>query len=401
MVVLSPIMRYKSNKPFVVSVVALLLLVATFAFSTVRTAYAASDEVSKSGEHLLVVHDGSTEQGFLTHASTVGEALKGANIPFDESDLIEPSLDEELVAKSYDINIYRARPITVVDGALRMKIMSAYRTPAQIVAHAGLELRREDKTEMQLAGDTTRSGAGTELLITRATPFTLTLYGKQTVAYTQAKTVGDMLDEKGVSLSGSDTLSVAKDTPIVAGMVVELWREGKQTVTVEEEIDFEIEQIQDVDREVGFKEVVTAGIKGKRTVTYEIEMKNGTEVNRKEIQSVTMAEPVEQVERIGAKPQHRPYSGGGNKDTWLAASNIPRDQWGNAEWLVQKESGWNPDAVNRYSGACGLGQQLPCGKWPGAWNDPVASLNGMHGYVMGRYGSWDAAVAHSRARGWY
>ena len=91
----------------------------------------------------------------------------------------------------------------------------------------------------------------------------------------------------------------------------------------------------------------------------------------------------------------------GDKSSWLAASSIPQDQWGNADWLVTKESGWNPNAVNRSSGACGLGQQLPCGKWAGAWNDPVSSLNGMHGYVMGRYGSWANAVNHSKAKGWY
>ena len=96
-----------------------------------------------------------------------------------------------------------------------------------------------------------------------------------------------------------------------------------------------------------------------------------------------------------------PYTGGGSKTEWLASSVIPESQWGYADMLVQKESGWNPNAVNSSSGACGLGQQLPCGKWSGAWNDPVAGLNGMHGYVMGRYRSWQAAVEHSRAKGWY
>src|SRR5690606_21033334 len=136
-----------------------------------------------------------------------------------------------------------------------------------------------------------------ELVISRATPFTFVLYGKKTTAYTQAKTVGEMLEEKGVDLAKDDTLSVSTDAPIVAGMVVELWREGKQTVTLEEEVTFGTEQIQDADREVGFKEVVTPGVVGQRTVTYEIEMKNGVEVGRVEIQSVVTAEPVKQVER--------------------------------------------------------------------------------------------------------
>jgi tyrosyl-tRNA synthetase len=49
-----------------------------------------------------------------------------------------------------------------------------------------------------------------------------------------------------------------------------------ETVTVEEEVDFEIEKVQDANREAGYREVKTPGVKGKRNATYEIEMKNGT-----------------------------------------------------------------------------------------------------------------------------
>lgn len=293
-------MRYTSNTSFVFSGIALLLVVVTFAISTVRTVYADS-EVSTSGERILVIHDGGVEHGILTEATTVREAFQEASIPFDENDLVEPGLDEKLVAKSYDVNIYRARPVTVVDGAVRKKIMSAYRTPAQIATHAGMALRAEDEVTMGLAHGGSISGASIELTITRATPVRLVLYGNQTTVYTQTKTVGALLDEKEITIGGKDRLSVPKDKEIVANMKVELWREGKQTVTREEKIDFDIEQIQDVDRPVGYRQVKTPGLAGKRSVTYEIEMKNGKEVSRKEIQSVTLVEPKKQVEVVGAK----------------------------------------------------------------------------------------------------
>lgn len=91
----------------------------------------------------------------------------------------------------------------------------------------------------------------------------------------------------------------------------------------------------------------------------------------------------------------------GNKASWLAASGIPAEQWGYVDQIVTRESGWNPNAVNKSSGACGLGQQLPCGKWAGAWNDPVAALIAMNGYVTARYGSWAGAVAFWNANHWY
>lgn len=91
----------------------------------------------------------------------------------------------------------------------------------------------------------------------------------------------------------------------------------------------------------------------------------------------------------------------GNKASWLASSGIPQDQWAYVDQIVSRESGWNPNAVNSSSGACGLGQQLPCGKWSGAWNDPVAALIAMNGYVTGRYGSWAGAVAFWNTNHWY
>lgn len=91
----------------------------------------------------------------------------------------------------------------------------------------------------------------------------------------------------------------------------------------------------------------------------------------------------------------------GDKHSWLAASGIPQAHWGYVDSIVSRESSWNPNAVNKSSGACGLGQQLPCGKWAGAWNDPVAALRAMNGYVNGRYGGWPQAVAFWNSNGWY
>lgn len=69
--------------------------------------------------------------------------------------------------------------------------------------------------------------------------------------------------------------------------------------------------------------------------------------------------------------------------------------------VIDIESGCNPNAVNPSSGACGLGQQLPCGKWPHTWNDPVGGMIDMQNYVYASYGSWVNALSHERGYGWY
>ena len=99
----------------------------------------------------------------------------------------------------------------------------------------------------------------------------------------------------------------------------------------------------------------------------------------------------------------------GTKAEWLAASGIPEQDWWAVDYIVSRESGWNPcayypgksdcsltaDQVNAtgYGTACGLGMSLPCGKWGANWTDPVSQLQSMHGYVD-KYGGWAGAVQY-------
>ena len=384
-------------------VIAGLLSVFLVSALLMSQALAAGEQPARAADETLVtIHDRNTERTIVTKSRTVREVLKAAAIDIDEGhDVVEPSLDTTIETQKCSINVYRARPITIVDGGRRLHITTAEQTPALISQAAGVELYQEDKVAFEAAENTLVDGAGVAMKITRAKVMQLILYGKLTIIRTHAETVGEVLKEKNITLGVDDALSVSRDTPISDMMKVELWRNGKQTVAVEEEVAFETEKVEDANREASYKEVKQAGVKGKRTVTYEVDMQNGVEVARREIANVVTEQPKKQIEIVGSKPATMPYTGGGSKDQWLAASNIPRDQWGYADWLVKKESGWNPNAVNRSNGACGLAQALPCGKVGSNPHDPVVSLNWMHNYVMGRYGSWAKAVAHSQAKGWY
>ena len=95
------------------------------------------------------------------------------------------------------------------------------------------------------------------------------------------------------------------------------------------------------------------------------------------------------------------YTGGGNKDAWMAAAGIPQDQWGYVDSIVSRESSWNPNAVNASSGACGLAQALPCSKMGPNWSDPVVALKWQYNYVNNRYGGYPQAVAFWNANHWY
>lgn len=86
-----------------------------------------------------------------------------------------------------------------------------------------------------------------------------------------------------------------------------------------------------------------------------------------------------------------PYSGGGAPAEWMAAAGIAQSDWQYVDYIVSRESGWNPNATNSSSGACGLVQALPCSKVPGNGYNPVDNLRWATGYATGRYGSWAGA----------
>jgi uncharacterized protein YabE (DUF348 family) len=397
----------KTRTPYgaIIAISCLLILILGVVMAA-RTYAVSPDTVVTSDKRLITIHDNGQDKGVLTRATTMRQALAEAKINLDANDTVEPGLDEELVGNNYEANIYRARPVTIVDGAIRTKVMSPYRTASQIVKQAGMVLQDEDLTKIAANTDLVSEGTGVSLTIDRATPATLVLYGKQIQTHTQATTVGEMLKEKKVTLAKEDTLSVPQSTPLTSGLIVELWRNGKQTLTQEEEVSFDTEKVQDSARDVGYKEVKTPGENGKKTVTYELAMKNGQEAGRTMIQSVETKKAVKQVEIIGTK-----YAlPTGSHEDWMAAAGISPSDYGFVNYIVGKEGGWCPvrwqgdsSCINHgsYPGpgrGYGLVQATPGDKMASAGSDwltnPITQLRWATGYAVGRYGSWEGAYKH-------
>ncbi len=286
----------------IVALASVLLLIFPVVLSVVARAQSANQSKLEPGQRIVTIFDQGEKRSVITEANTVRETLERADISLSTGDIVEPSIDTEFTTTDFTINIYRAKPVMVVDGMRREQIISPYGSARDIAKYAGIKVHAEDDIELTMSNNVLNDGLGAKLVIDRATLVTLVLYGKKTEVRTQATTVADFLKDKNITLKKDDTLSVANDAAIAEGMTIEVWRNGVQTITEEQEVAFPIRQIQDADKPVGFREVQTPGKKGKKTVTFEVTMKNGQEVDRKEIQSVVTEQPSEQVEVVGAKP---------------------------------------------------------------------------------------------------
>ncbi len=386
----------------IVVVCSSVFLIAITGASFSQVAFA-DDPNASNIQRVVTIHDNGQDMTVLTRALTIRGALQQAAITVGDKDIVEPSLNEKLAAKSYQVNIFRARPIVVVDGAKQVRVMTAEQSPRQIASVAGIPLYDEDTTVFERVDDVLASGgAGVRMTINRATTFSFTLYGKQFTARTQAKTVNGLLGEKGIKLGAADGVSPSKETGITSGMNVRVWRNGKQTVTQEEVIARPVEEVKDADKNVGVREVQDPGADGKRNATYEIETKDGVEVSRTEIASVTTLEAVKQVVVVGTKVT---LPAGSHTD-WMAAAGIASSDYGYVDYIVGHESGWSPTKFNYGgSGAYGLCQALPASKMASAGGDymtnPITQLKWCNGYAVGRYGSWAGAYSFWTSHSWW
>jgi uncharacterized protein YabE (DUF348 family) len=277
----------------------LIIIIPLLAFSL----FELTPAVSAQGDspRLVSVYDRGVTSVFLTSEKTIGAALKAEGIYIDSRDMVEPAASRALIAPSYKINIYRARPVIVVDGSVRVKTVSPYQTTAQIARDVGITVFDEDITTLRPLTNFVSDGAGLQLTIIRAKNITIDLYGKKTQVRTHADTIADMLSEKNIILGASGRVSPLKETPVTEGMNIRIWREGKQTVTTEEAIPVTSRIVYDVDQPIGYRAVKTEGVPGARSISYQLEVRDGIEISRIEIANVITRAPTQQTQIVGLR----------------------------------------------------------------------------------------------------
>lgn len=69
--------------------------------------------------------------------------------------------------------------------------------------------------------------------------------------------------------------------------------------------------------------------------------------------------------------------------------------------IYHKESGNRTNAINKSSGACGIGQAWPCSKMKCSLSDYACQDKFFTAYAVNRYGSWDKAWAFWQANNWW
>lgn len=214
--------------------------------------------LARTGSPLTIELDGQPVT-MHTHATTVGEALRRTGLDLYPEDRISPS-PESLLEPGTVIQVQRARPATLhVDGQTRHLRTHAV-TVGQLLAEAGVRLGPSDELWLgeQLAGHdaplwgnealssrtvSARGGPRTSpdgavadratLAVRRATPLLLQDGGDAVEVYSTSDTVGQVLEELGVTIFLGDQVEPGLQDQIAPGMTVSILRSVPLQINVD------------------------------------------------------------------------------------------------------------------------------------------------------------------------
>lgn len=225
----------------------------------------------------------------------------------------------------------------------------------------------------------------------------------------------ELTDNKTITITKDEVQKKADITYLSENEILESYKSiVEKIITVEEEIPFET-VTKDVSNGGDLQDrVVQAGQNGIKEVTYRIKYQNGNEIEKTKVSEVVTKEPVDKIVEVRTKvvsraSASRAVSGNVAEYQSYAYSKCKERGWSEHDFqclvsLWNKESGWNPNACNRSTGAYGIPQNNNSSKYA-SWyrNSAYSQIDWGINYIAGRYGSpsgaWNAS--QRKRKGWY
>src|SRR3989344_1292089 len=256
--------RHIKERPYIVPLFGLIL-----GFIIVGAALLGGNgkTLRPSDAHVVFLFDKGDRQVIDTKAKTVGEMIGKLPLNLIAEDVVEPSLDTPIPEDNFRVNIYRARPVTVIDSGSKTVTLTAQKSPRVVAQGAGLALQSEDRASF-VPGSLSEGIIGEKVIVGRATPVALNLYGAQLTTYTQGKTVKELLQEKQIELSGGESVQPQESTPITPNLPVFVLRKDAKIVTAEEPVPPPEQIVNDPSLSFGTTVIRQKGTPGKKLLTY-------------------------------------------------------------------------------------------------------------------------------------
>jgi uncharacterized protein YabE (DUF348 family) len=308
-----------------------------------------------------------------TFGGTVGQVVKSANLELKPADRVSPAIDST-VQNGTVINVNQAKEVKVsLDGAEK-----TVNTTAQDVEGLVTELGVASASSVSVPKDAQLAVAGSFVSISTPKAVSIVADGKVQTATTTAATVGNVLEDAGLTLGANDRSSQPANAHVVNNMVIKVSRvDTGQTAVATEDVPFKTETVESAELLKGEKEVTQAGSAGKLEKTFKLVLVDGREASRTLVTESVTAQPVTEKITVGTKPkpvaQAAPAAPTAGANTGAAAPAMMNE----AMWdkIAQCESGgnWSINTGNGYYGGLQFNIQTWIGAGGGAYA-PNASL---------------------------
>ena len=204
-----------------------------------------------------------------TFSGDLDKALQAAGVEVTDADLVYPAPGQKL-ANGDTLTVRTAKPVAVVVDGVAQELTSTAATVGDLLDEAGMAANA--------ATDIDRDQPVTEgLNVDVTTPKIVSINDGGAVTYTSAaaKTVGDLLTERGITFDSNDRLNVPLDAQVTPNMQINLDR--VEIVKDREIVDVKApaKYIDDPEMEEGTEEVREEGVLGEKQVIRHTVLVNG------------------------------------------------------------------------------------------------------------------------------
>lgn len=226
------------------------------------------------------------------------EILSQANITLADSDKLDISAFTG--SEGSVIRIDKLNNVNIeFDGAI-----NSYSVYADTVGEALNELGISSDDKLKANYELTDSiKDGMVITLQSAKSVTLTVDNTSTKHAVYQGTVNDLLTLAGISLGADDYTEPSLNTELKDNMAVTVYRVEYKTVEKKENISFKTRKQNDSSMNIGTEKILTKGVNGVDEVNYVFKYVNGKEEGKTELSRKTVKKPVNQVVNVGTKAE--------------------------------------------------------------------------------------------------
>ncbi|MFF6781554.1 ubiquitin-like domain-containing protein [Streptomyces sp. NPDC012510] len=262
-----------------------------------------------------------------TFADDVTELLADEGVAFGAHDVVAPAPGTAL-SSGDEVTVHYGRPVALTLDGHRRWVWTTARTVDGALRQLGV---RAAGAYVSTSRSRRIGREGLELDVRTERTVTIMADGRTRTIRTNAATVGEAVEQAGVTLRGEDTTSVAWSSFPRDGQTVTVLRVTGSREIREELIPFQVRRMEDPSLFQGTEVVERAGRPGTRRVTYALRTVNGVKQRPRLLRTEIVREPQDQVVKVGTKEMPASVRDGDGLN-WAA--------------LAACESGGRPNAVD-------------------------------------------------------